>query len=550
MLRLPMKMDREIAVLDAYLGAAGPAHVFLGQLHNLPAFVGELMVLGEVDPGLFRLKLPFTLGKGRMTDPAQVQAVRARADELWAEYRGLARAYPDLAAKTREGYLRVIDGRLPGNPRVAVRVFRSDVEGGDSAAFSDRFTLEDQSLRALNHRNILRRYAGIVDSKLGPCLFMEHVGGKSLDRICRRRQEKGMPPLPLATVAHVAFQLARALDHAHSHGVIHGDLRPSNVVIEEPSETRAAGKAEGIIKIANFGGASEEGIPFMAPEQLRDGIATPAADVYQLGSSLFFIATGRVPYEGGTLDEIREGILSPGPHRTRVHHLREDIAPRFEALIEGARDKDPGKRWPLKKVLEEITHVYASRIFSLKDGVKSGIAEELLQRVMTNAALKDYYRALEALETASGFLDGLPPDKEPEVCRAFSQLSEQLEPHRADVAAVRKVYLEHIGPVDHLMEELYRRYGKDEPLLREGEKGIMKETGADTVVVRRSLIEKILGHTSAAIAQLAKIDAEHVGEMHHKMVDRASSQEEACSDLATRTLKFGDDYIRKDAPGE
>jgi hypothetical protein len=68
----------------------------------------------------------------------------------------------------------------------------------------------------------------------------------------------------------------------------------------------------------------------------------------------------------------------------------------------------------------------------------------------------------------------------------------------------------------------------------------------DTVIVKRSLIDGILQHTSAAIQELAGINADLVGDMHRRMVDRASSQEEACSDLAKKMIQFGEDYIQSE----
>ena len=73
-----------------------------------------------------------------------------------------------------------------------------------------------------------------------------------------------------------------------------------------------------------------------------------------------------------------------------------------------------------------------------------------------------------------------------------------------------------------------------------------KVTTGDTVIVKRSMIDGILAHTSAAIQELATINADLVGDMHRRMVDRASSQEEACSDLAKKMIQFGEDYIQSE----
>ena len=533
-IQLPYTIFREVAVLDGYLGAAGPAHIFQAKLSNLPALIGEMMICGESDPNFFQVDYKFTIGKGPIEDPKVVAAIRERADVLWKEYRSGSNV------KNRERYLRVIDGRLLENPGLAVR---APAHQGVEYKDTERLLSEDRALRKLNHRNIVRRYARVDDPSLGPCILLEHVQGKTLDRIWRRRGENKQGPLPLPAVAHIAYQLAHALSHAHQQGVVHGELHPANILIEESPHA----KTKGVVKLAGFGGGGAGGagaLPYWAPELVSDGKPTPATDVYQFGSTLYVLATGKLPYEASSPDALREQLTSDDPHPARVHHSRPEISPRFEALIEGAREKDPKKRWDLSKIVEEITQLYASKGFSLDDAPRGSIAEELIVRVQTDFALKDFYRAVEALDLAKDFLEGVPGTRGDDVRRRFDSLKAQLEPYRPAVEQVRGVQKKHIAPVDHLMEELYTRYGNNEPILTNKDKGVMKGEGPETVIVKRSLIDGILGHTSAAIQELSGINAEMVGDMHRKMVDRASSQEEACSDLAKRMIQFGEDYIK------
>ncbi len=552
--QLPLSLDRQIAVLEVYAGSSGVAHLFHGRLHNLPALLGEMMIAGETDPGLFGLAIPFTMGAGSVRDEEQIRAIRGRAEELWQEWREHMRTRPDAAARGREQYLRAIDARLLYNPRVAVKVLRREPPDNlDRQAMIQRFAGEDRALRKLNHRNILRRYASIVDPRLGPCILLEHVAGKSLERIWRRRMEGGQGPLPLSAAAHIAYQLARALYHAHLEGVVHGDVRPANVWIEDaPQEEPGATRTRGLIKLAGFGvprPSGVEALPYAAPEQARGGAAGPATDIYQMGVTLYVLVTGRLPLEGSGPEQVVEFLLGADPHPNLVHHVRAEVSPKFEALIEGAREKDPRKRWTMERVLEAVTQVYASRSFTLQDGPRASIAEELLERVQTNAAIKDYFRAMEALDLVRDFLEGVPPDKEEGVRRRAEDLARQYGPHRDAVTALRRIQKEHIAPVDEIMQELYRRYGRGEPLLTDDEKGVHRDTGDDLVVEQRSLIDYVLFHTGAAIRELSGVDPELVGEMHRRMVDRASSQEEACSDLARREISFGDDFTRKSDSG-
>jgi hypothetical protein len=130
--------------------------------------------------------------------------------------------------------------------------------------------------------------------------------------------------------------------------------------------------------------------------------------------------------------------------------------------------------------------------------------------------------------------------------RKYETLKLAVAPYREAVEQLKAVQRKHIAPVDHLMEELYSRYGNGDPILTDEDKGVTKVRNGDTVIVKRSLIDGILQHTSAAIQELATINADLVGDMHRRMVDRASSQEEACSDLAKKMIQFGEDYIQSE----
>src|SRR5258706_12542392 len=106
-IQLPYTIFRQVAVLDGYLGAAGPAHIFQAKLRNLPALIGEMMIAGESDPNFFQIDYKFTIGKGPLEDPGLEQAIRSKAAALWQEFRQLAATDPDAALKARARYLRV-----------------------------------------------------------------------------------------------------------------------------------------------------------------------------------------------------------------------------------------------------------------------------------------------------------------------------------------------------------------------------------------------------------------------------------------------------------
>jgi serine/threonine protein kinase len=529
--QLPLRLARDIGVLEVYLETSGAGHVFQGRLENIPGLLGELMIAGEADPGIFGLDIPFTFGKGPIESSRKIEAIRARAEQLWKEFQ---RCDPARAEDVRGRYLRAVDARLPANPNVAVKILRRGSGGsGELRSFASLFVREDEALRRLNHGNILRRYACLVDPRLGPYTILERVRGRSLEGVLRLRGQYGTGPLPLAAVGKVALQLAHTLGYAHARGVVHGDFRPLNVRLLKAEA--GDGKTGAIVKILGLGSDGPGDPAYAAPEQARGEGASPATDVYQLGLTLFAVATGTLP--DGDSDFFRR----------RVHHFRPEVGPRLENAIEGAREKDQAKRWPLDRVVEALTEVCASKSFTLDQGPRAGIAEELLERAQANAALKDYYRAFEALDLARDFLEAVPEERARKVRSQYEQVAARCAAFREPVEAIRRICREHIAPVDGAMTELYTRYGRGEPILTDEEKGRLQDHGTDVVVLRRSLFDRIIEHTSAAIRELGLIDPESVGEIHRKMVDRASSQETAVSDLAAKLVKFGDDYLRSDS---
>src|SRR5262249_6374531 len=160
-----------------------------------------------------------------------------------------------------------------------------------------RFLAEADAIARLQHPHIVQIYEVGEHDGL-PFLSLEYVGGGSL------AQKLGGAPLPFRPAAALVQAVARAVHHAHEHGVVHRDLKPDNVLLT----------ADGTPKVTDFGLAKLErseltvtgavlGTPsYMAPEQaVGDNPAVgPAADVYALGAILYEALTGRPPFRGAT----------------------------------------------------------------------------------------------------------------------------------------------------------------------------------------------------------------------------------------------------------
>jgi serine/threonine protein kinase len=178
---------------------------------------------------------------------------------------------------------------------------------------------EARAAAALNHPNVCTIHA--VDSTLGaPMIVMEYVDGQSLAQL---RGEQALPP---ATAAALGSQVARAMAAAHAQGVVHGDLKPANILVT----------ADGTAKVMDFGMARRirpatdgaatvlwepssggiSGTPaYMAPEQARGERASPASDVFSLGLILHEMVTGRYARTQDTLLKSLHAIAREDPTR-------------------------------------------------------------------------------------------------------------------------------------------------------------------------------------------------------------------------------------------
>src|SRR4029450_13832123 len=169
---------------------------------------------------------------------------------------------------------------------------------------------EPRLLASLNHPNIVT----IMTAEKQENVFfivMEFVPGETLEHVIARDGA-----LDLARALDYTCQISNAVDHAHKQGVLHRDLRPSNVIVAD----------RGLLKVADFGAARFLEIaahgttvigspPYMAPEQFQ-GKAVFASDVYSLGVTMYQMLTGMLPYDTPTpsdLERLYRGDLVTAP---------------------------------------------------------------------------------------------------------------------------------------------------------------------------------------------------------------------------------------------
>jgi tetratricopeptide (TPR) repeat protein len=234
---------------------------------------------------------------------------------------------------------------------VAIKVLHG---GLHSAEIVRRFHGERQVLGSLTHANIATLLdAGTTESGR-PYFVMEYVDGVPIDTYCEARA------LSLDQRLHLFLDICAAVEHAHSHLVIHRDLKPDNVLVRRDGEVKLLDF--GIAKVLRPGPDADAPhttmfrpmtVRYASPEQLRGDAVTTAADIYSLGVLLFLLVTGRSPYsvEGASAADIERAVceLAPlrpsGIARTAALPWARDLAGDLDAIILMALRKEPERRY-------------------------------------------------------------------------------------------------------------------------------------------------------------------------------------------------------------
>ena len=231
-------------------------------------------------------------------------------------------------------------------------------EMGQDAQSLERFQREARAASALNHPNICTVHA-IEQHERQHFIVMERLEGQTLAQMIGRN------PIKIDKLLTVTIQIGDALESAHAKGIVHRDIKPANIFVTE----------RGQVKILDFGLAKMESAPrnsvgmhanmemqtevntngltqpgttlgtvaYMSPEQARGQLADARTDLFSLGTVLYQMATGILPFQGDTSAVIYEAILNRDPQPVR--ETNPSVPSELERIIDKALEKDRNLRY-------------------------------------------------------------------------------------------------------------------------------------------------------------------------------------------------------------
>lgn len=223
--------------------------------------------------------------------------------------------------------------------------------------FLERFRREARAAAKLNHPNIVSIHD--VGQENGVYfIVMEYVKGMTLKKLIQKDA-----PLSTEKVVHIAMQIAKAMEFAHEHEIVHRDIKPQNVIITDTGEIKVtdfgiarAGSTSTMTRTGSILGTAH----YVSPEQAQGGVVGPTTDIYSLGVVIYEMATGELPFRGENpvavaLKHIND---TPLPPRQVFAAVPESL----EAVTLKAMAKNPSDRYQsaealrddLKRVVEDM----------------------------------------------------------------------------------------------------------------------------------------------------------------------------------------------------
>ena len=255
------------------------------------------------------------------------------------------------------------------NRPVAIKVLAPHLASNGTAR--KRFAREAQAAAAVVHPNVVPIYA-VNQSAERPYLVMQLVPGQSLQSVV---DERG--PLPARDVVRIGMQIADGLTAAHQQGLIHRDVKPANVLTER-DVNRVMITDFGLARAVDDVGMTQTGwlagTPhYMSPEQARGDELDPRSDLFSLGSLMYFLAAGRVPFRAERSYGVIQKIIHEEP--PSVRELNDEVPEMLAVIIERLLSKSPADRF---RTAEDVSHCLRNYLAHLQQPLLIPPPAELL----------------------------------------------------------------------------------------------------------------------------------------------------------------------------
>ncbi len=236
--------------------------------------------------------------------------------------------------------------------QVAIKLFPKELASG---AARQRFIQEARVVGQLSHPSIITLHdMGIDEATQTPYLVMEFLEGQPLDRIL----EKGSLPFPKACA--YAAEVASALGVAHRKGVIHGDVKPANMLITDDGRVKLMDFGMARLASRDSGSTPLLGTPaYWCPEQIVGKPQDARSDLFSLGVVLYEMVTGKRPFDSDSLQGICGRVLSSTP--LPPSHANPSVPAGFDQVVARCLAKDPAARYAMAEALVEELYPLARR---------------------------------------------------------------------------------------------------------------------------------------------------------------------------------------------
>jgi hypothetical protein len=250
--------------------------------------------------------------------------------------------------------LRAFDRRL--HRVVAIKVMAAQL--ATSATARRRFTREARAVAAVSHDHVVTVYAVEEDDRL-PHIVMQYVAGASLQE---RLDRSG--PQPLTEILRIGMQTAAGLAAAHAQGLVHRDVKPANILLENGVE-RVKLTDFGLARAADDASLTQSGAvagtpAFMSPEQAEGKQVDHRSDLFSLGSVLYAMCTGRPPFRAGTSMGVLKRVCEQTP--APIRETNPAVPDWLVAVVEKLHAKEPEARFQSAAEVAEVLGRYLAHV--------------------------------------------------------------------------------------------------------------------------------------------------------------------------------------------